>query len=140
MRSGNLKAILLAALGAFMVSSLWYALFGDVLAADSGRAVMSQPSPVATALVELTRNLILSGVLTYLVAGMPVRSVGRALLLSGILWVGFPLILLVGSVFHEGVAWAVAATHGVDWLLKITLIMLILQKYRVGFPTDRSDH
>lgn len=133
------KAIILAAIGGFIVSSIWYILFGNVwMEARGAGTVAGEPSPIETALVELTRNLLLSGVLAYLIVRLKITTGPQALRLSLLLWLGFPLILLSGSVFHEGVPWVVAAIHGGDWLIKITLIALILTKYRVGLSTNQS--
>lgn len=135
MKPGTFKAILLATVGGFIMSSLWYILFGNVLATAGSNAASGQVSPIATVLVELTRNLLLAGALAFLVGELPAKTVSQALILSLILWVGFPVILLAGSVFHEGVSPVVAAVHGGDWLLKITLATLIIRRYQAGFKS-----
>jgi len=38
------------------------------------------------------------------------------------LWVGFPTVILAGSVFHEKVPPTLAAIHAGDWLLKLLAI------------------
>lgn len=43
-----------------------------------------------------------------------------------LLWVGFPVVLLTGSMLHEGVPWQLAALHGGDWLIKLVVIAVIL--------------
>lgn len=114
MKLSSYKGILFATIGAFIVSSIWYILFGNVLTAGEGNTATAQGSPAATVLVELSRNLVLSSVLAYLLAELSIKTVTQALRLSGLLWVGFPVILLVGSVFHEGVPWMVAVIHSGD--------------------------
>ena len=42
------------------------------------------------------------------------------------LWIGFPLILLTGSVLWDNVPWKVAAIHAGDWLVKLLVIPLIV--------------
>jgi len=41
-------------------------------------------------------------------------------------WVGFPVIVLSGSVLHERVPWRLAAIHAGDWLMKLIAITLIV--------------
>ena len=41
-------------------------------------------------------------------------------------WVGFPVILLLGSVVHEKVPWRLAVLHAGDWLVKLLLIAVIV--------------
>ena len=38
------------------------------------------------------------------------------------LWIGFPVVLLTGSVIHEKVPPMLAAIHAGDWLLKLLVI------------------
>lgn len=60
------------------------------------------------------RNVVLALVVAWLAGGdIPV------LLLALALWVGFPAVLLAGSVFHERVP---VALHAGDWLVKLLLI------------------
>ena len=42
------------------------------------------------------------------------------------LWIGFPVVLLAGSVFHENVPWKLAALHAGDWLVKLLVIAVIV--------------
>jgi hypothetical protein len=47
-----------------------------------------------------------------------------------VLWIGFPVVLLVGSVYHEKVPPRLAAIHAVDWLLKLLAIATIVGVWR----------
>lgn len=49
-----------------------------------------------------------------------------ALPLGILLWIGFPVILLCGSVLWQNIPWILAATHASDWFVKILLISLIV--------------
>ena len=49
-------------------------------------------------------------------------DISHATVLALIIWVGFPLVLLTGSVIWEKVHPATAAMHAGDWLLKLVLI------------------
>ena len=42
------------------------------------------------------------------------------------LWIGFPVILLTGSVLWENIPWKVAAIHAGDWLVKMLVIPIIV--------------
>jgi len=44
------------------------------------------------------------------------------LLLGFILWLGFPVILLTGSILRENYPWKLAAIHAGDWFVKLVLI------------------
>jgi hypothetical protein len=51
-------------------------------------------------------------------------------MLGALLWIGFPLILLTGSVIHERVPWRLAAIHAGDWMVKLVLISVIVGGWR----------
>jgi len=69
---------------------------------------------------ELMRNIFLAYVLAYLLAENGVTVVGGTTRLSLSLWIGFPVVLLTGSVMWEDVPWKLAAIHAGDWLCKTT--------------------
>ena len=79
----------------------------------------------AQLLVELLRNLAVAA----LVAGLLAAGDWSGLL-AGVL-VGLslsivPVVLLAGSVFHEGVPMRRAALHAGDWLIKLVAIGAVL--------------
>lgn len=122
----NVWAIIAAAIAAFVASAIWYAIFAGEraklsLAASTG----GRPNPVQM-LIELARNLILVVTLAYFVRRLAVSTLGDAIVLALIFWVGFPLILLTGSVIYEKVPWKLAAIHAGDWLLKLLIMTCIL--------------
>ena len=45
------------------------------------------------------------------------------------LWIGFPVILLTGSIIWENVPWKVAAIHAGDWLVKMLVISIIVSMW-----------
>lgn len=116
--------IALAAVVAFVISALYY---GAMPAAPSEQLPPSRPV-VAQMFVELLRNLAVAG----LVAGLFIASNGSGIqagvLLGFSLWV-LPVVLLGGSVFHEGVPVRSAVLHAVDWLLKLVAIGAILSLF-----------
>lgn len=121
-----------ALLATFLLSSLW--LFAQrLLELRPVTDPLAQPSMLGTVLVELICNSILSGSLLYLRRRVPVATWQQGVRLALVLWFGFPVILLTGSVFYERVPVGLAAIHGGEWLLKLVVLTLVL---RVG----HSDH
>lgn len=124
----NILAILVAAVAVFVVSTVYYIAFaarvtdlrgGEPAAEDGGMA----PWKIV---VELVRCVVVAGVVAGLAALLDIGAAGDALLLAGALWVGFPVVLLLGSVIWENVRPGLAALHSGDWLLKLVVIALIV--------------
>ncbi len=126
----NVLAILLAAIVAFVVSGAYYAATGAPLARLSPAYAEPGKPAVATILVEMIRNLAVAIVVAGLTAGLGLDDPGPALLLALALWVAFPVVLLLGSVFHERVNPQLAAIHTGDWLLKLAAIASIVTFWR----------
>ena len=82
------------------------------------------------AVVELARNLLVAGVVAVIMSRANVAGIGPGVLLGIVLWIGFPVVLLAGSVFHERVPLALAAIHSGDWLLKLVVVSAILARWR----------
>jgi hypothetical protein len=76
--------------------------------------------------VEVAKHLVVAAVVAGLAAGIGTTAWPTAVLLGLALWVGFPVILLLGSVVHENVPWRLAALHADDWLVKLLLIAVIV--------------
>lgn len=115
-------AVAAAIVGAFILSGVWYGVLGARMAALHPAYAEPSRSPAVTAGVELVRNLVLVVVVAGLADGLDVDGLAGGLLLGLVLWLGFPVVLLGGSVFHEKVPPALAAIHAGDWLLKLLLI------------------
>ncbi|PZF81170.1 DUF1761 domain-containing protein [Jiangella anatolica] len=116
----SLLAVVLGTVAAFVIGFVYYGVVG----APAGAASLPRPAwqvPV----VELVRNLVLAAVVVGVAAAADVASAGGGLLLGLVLWIGFPLVLWTGAMFHEGVPLRTALTHGGDWLLKLLAIGLI---------------
>lgn len=130
----NYVAILVAAVAAFVVSSVWYGVFGQQLSdlsgvnsnADSGET----KAPGWKLLVEFGRSLIVASVLAGLASRTDITDWTSALLLGLALWIAFPVVLLAGSVIHENVPWKLAAGHSGDWLLKLLAVTVIVSVWR----------
>ncbi|WP_199435539.1 DUF1761 domain-containing protein [Qaidamihabitans albus] len=126
----NYVAVLVAAVAAFVVSGAWYAAFGSHLArlhdayADAGRP------PPSVAAAEVVRSAVVAAVLAGLLAWTGIESWGGAVALGLVAWVGFPVVILSGSVLHEKVPWRLAAIHAGDWLVKLLVITTIVGIWR----------
>ena len=123
----NLVAVVAAVLAAFVMSTVWYIVFAKQRLKLSGAAAanMNRPQPLKM-LGELIRTLLLAFVLAYLAVHTGVAGLTGALRLGLVLWIGFPFVLLTGSIMWEDVPWKLAAIHAGDWLVKILLITVIL--------------
>ena len=127
----NLLAVLVATVVAFLLGSAYYFAFADRLAAVSEAArSVEQPPAWQLAAVELVRNLVLSSVVGVLAAMADVDTFAGGLLLGIGLWVGFPLVLWTGAVFHERTPWRLAVIHGGDWLVKLLAISVIVSVWQ----------
>jgi hypothetical protein len=56
-----------------------------------------------------------------------------------VLWIGFPLVLLSGSVFHENVPSRLAALHAGDWLVKLLIIAVIFRMWHSEDGSPRQE-
>jgi hypothetical protein len=79
---------------------------------------------------ELARNFILAYVIGRFVVLLQVSDWKGALSLGVWLWIGFPVLLLSGSVMWQNVPWLLAAIHAGDWLVKILLIAVTFSVWR----------
>lgn len=130
MSNVNYWAVLVAAVAAFIASGAWYAGFGSQLARLNPVYADNSRSPALTAVVEIVRNVVVAVVLAGLSGLLAIDGWVDALLLSGAVWIGFPAMILTGSVFHEKVPAKLAAIHAGDWLIKLLAITLIVGLWR----------
>ena len=127
----NLVAVGVAVLAAFVMSTVWYIVFAKHRRKLSGAAAadMKRPQPLKIA-GELIRSFLLAYVLAYLLVHTGVAGLTGAVRLGLVLWIGFPFVLLTGSIMWEGVPWKLAAIHAGDWLVKTLLMTAILGVWR----------
>ena len=124
-------AIVASAAVAFVVSAIYYiALSGPLSRLSDAYATTDQRPAISTIVIELVRNLVVATVVAGLTALIGVTDVAGAVQLALALWVGFPLVILIGSVVHERVPAALAAIHVGDWLLKLLIITTIVALWR----------
>jgi Protein of unknown function (DUF1761) len=120
----NSLAVVAAAVAAFVAAALYYTVFSKQLSQLSVAEVSR--SPASTMLFELGRSLVLAAVLAGLSARLGIGTWTGAVLFGLMVWIGFPVLLLAGSVFHENVPWKLAALHAGDWLVKLLVIAVIV--------------
>ena len=101
--SGSIAlSIVVAAVAAFVLSFVWYMVFGGRLAKLSPAYAVADAQPAApAAALELLRSLVLGAVLATLAAGVGADTWLEGAGLGLLAWVGFPLVILAGSVVHE---------------------------------------
>ena len=118
--------VLAAAVAGFSASGVYYTIFqGPLAAARPDAAVVASPFPWTYA-VEFVRTLVTAGVAAAVASVAEIDSWVGGLALSLALWVGFPLMLWVGALLHEGTGLRLAAIHAGDWLIKLALIGTIV--------------
>ncbi len=105
---------------AFVLGGAWYAALGAP-AASSEREIASRPGGL-TAVVEVVRCLVLAGVVTALAVLTGADTWWQGLLLGALLFVGFPLVLWTGAMWHERTPLGTALVHGGDWLVKLLAV------------------
>lgn len=133
----NFLALSVVVVVAFIASSLWYSplLFGRQFLELSGLATAPSPN-AAKALCELFRTFVLAYVVAHLVLRLNIADWRGALRLGLWLWVGFPVVLLTGSMLWQNVPWQLALIHSGDWLIKLILIPVTVavwpKRVRVG--------
>jgi hypothetical protein len=128
----NYLAIAVAAVVAFVASTVWYIVVGKQYAevSEAARASAGAKPPPWKVLVELVRSLILASVLAGFAANLDITTWTGALGLGLATWIGFPAVLLTGSVQWENVPWRLAAIHAGDWLVKLLLVSCIVSLWR----------
>ncbi len=130
----NYLAVVVAAVAAFVLSSLWYSpfLFGNEMMKLQGvnpGAMADMAMPAWKMLAEFVRSLVVAYVLARFVMLLGVTTWKGALRLGAWVWV-FPTMILLGSVLHENVPLMLAAIHVGDWLVKLLVMAVILSVWR----------
>jgi len=128
----NPVAVVVAALAAFVMSSLYYSPLGlgNVWrAVDPGSAAGTTPS-IGKVLGEVVRTLVIASVLARVIALLRGGDWTSAVRLALWLWFGFSAMMWVGAIMWEHTPWQIAAIHSGDWLLKTLLIAVILGVWR----------
>src|SRR5919109_1646998 len=122
----NPLAIIAASLAAFAASAVYYGIFGSLAARYSPAWADASATPAWKIAQEPIRALVTAVVIAGLAAAIGLADVSGAVAYAAALWIGFPAMLLAGSVIHENVPWQLAAIHSGDWLLKLLIIAVIV--------------
>jgi ABC-type glucose/galactose transport system permease subunit len=120
-------SVAIAAISVFVLSSVWYTALTPLEARALGPAAINRgrPSPLK-ALLELLRSILVGAVIAGVARAAHVHTVCGAVLLGLVLWTGFPLVLLTGSMMWDKVPTPTALLHAGDWLLKLVAISAIV--------------
>jgi hypothetical protein len=123
----NYWAVVVAAVAAFVMSSLYYSppLLGGIWRSVDPAAASSAPS-LAKAVIEFARTLIITFVIARLLTLLGGSNWKGAVVLALWLWFGFSALMWIGAIMWEKTPWQVAAIHSGDWLVKTVLIAFIL--------------
>jgi hypothetical protein len=123
----NILAVVVATIAAFVVSSVWYMVFGAERARHLGADPADLAKPVPWKIgVELVRTLLLVVVFAAIAAHFGIVTWVATVLLALVLWLGFPALILSGSIVWDGVSWRLAAIHAGDWLVKLFVIAAVV--------------
>ena len=119
--------VAVAAVAAFVLSSVYYTVATPLERRALGDRALDRGRPAPWKVVaELLRTAVVAGVLAWIAALADLLTLPGTLLLAIVVWIGFPVALLTGSVTWEKVPPVTAALHAGDWLLKLLLIGAVL--------------
>ena len=127
----NVVAVLVTTLVVFVLGWLWYSplLFFNpwmrLRGLDPAAAMAGAKMPVGKLVIEFARCFILVYVVTRIATLHSDLSLLGSIHIGLFLWLGFPVILLTGSVIWDNVPWKVAAIHAGDWFVKLLVISII---------------
>jgi len=128
-------AIIVATILAVVFSAVYYFLLNKQVVAlratklDKKEDVRTTATPNKI-LIELVRTFVVALVIAYAVGLLNLLYINQAILLAFWLWIGFPVVLLVGSVIHEHFPARLAIIHAGDWLAKLLIFTIILTIWR----------
>lgn len=125
----NYWAVIVAAVAAFVVSFVWYMVFGAELAKVSTAFAEQQPAAWKM-LVIAAGGFVLSFVVAYILGQIGVTDWRSAVGIGVLLWLGFSAVQWANSIVGENVPLKLAAIHAGDWLVKLVLIAFIIGVWR----------
>jgi hypothetical protein len=131
----NYVVIIVGTILAFLFSAIYYVLLSkqvsSIREANAGKSgVTNSKMTVNKMVIELVRTFVLGLVIAYAVAMLNLLYLEQAVMLAIWLWIGFPVVLLVGSVIHENFPPRLAAIHSIDWLVKLMIFAIILTLWK----------
>jgi len=123
----NYWAVVVAAVAAFVASSVWYIVFGKELATASAAFAEARQKPQPWKMLGvLVTSLVLALVLAYFIGLIGNVDWMGAVRVGVLLWIGLSAMQWVGSMLWENVPLKMAAIHAGDWLVKLVLIAVIV--------------
>jgi hypothetical protein len=126
--------VAVAAVAAFVMSSVWYTVFGkarmELLDQDPRATADMRKVPAWKKAAEVVRELVIAYVVARFVVLLGVDGWKAAVQLGAWLWFGFVFMILVGAVVWDNVPWKLTAIHAGDWLVKLPLMAVILGVWR----------
>ena len=131
----NYTAVFVAAIAVFVLGWLWYSPFlfykpwMRARGIDPVAAMASAKMPGGKLVIELLRCIVLAYVIARFAALLGISSWMGAVHFGFLLWIGFPVILLIGSVLWDNTPVKVAAIHSGDWLVKMLVISIIVSAW-----------
>lgn len=128
-------SIALAGIVCFGIGGVWYgAIFGSMAAElqPGGAAAGTATSGTAMAF-ELARCLIGAAAFAWFIHRLGLVTVPQGLMLAVIVWAGFQVVGLIGSVLHEGYPPLLYAIHMGDALAKAVASCLIITTLTARF-------
>lgn len=127
----NVAAIVVAGVAVFVFAAGYYiALAAPRRRFSSAAAAQPRRPPPWLMGLELAKSILVAAVVAGLVDIGGVSGLGSALLLALVLWVGFPVVLLIGSVTQENVPWQLGAIHAGDWFAKLVIVSTVVTLWR----------
>ena len=132
----NYIAVLVAAIVVFVLGWLWYSplLFYKpwmrARGMDPAVAMAGAKMPTGKLVIELVRCLVLAYIVAHFVAALGITNWMGAVHFGIFLWIGLPVVLLVGSILWENIPVKVAAIHAGDWLVKLLVIPIIVSVWQ----------
>jgi hypothetical protein len=130
MHSINAWAVLVSGVAGAVVTTLWYVALQGVHAqlqpTNAGHIVDYRTAPVAAKIIDFLRGFLVAGVLAYLIHATGVSTGSDSIKLAVILWIGFPVVLLIAPIIWGDQSWKLAVFHSGDWLVKLLVMTVII--------------
>ncbi len=135
----NYLALVITTIVSIAISALYYVLLNKrvvTIRAEAAKKTSVKKADVRTTMtpnkfiVEFVRTFVTGLVISYAVVLLGINKPLSGLLLGIWLWIGFPAVLLTGSVIHEHFPPKLAAIHAGDWLIKILLFAIVMAVWR----------
>ena len=130
----NYWAVVVTTVAAFVFSSVYYMVFAKarmkLLANDQGATADMRKVPIWKVLLELVRSFVVTLVMAHVIGLAGIVGWQDAVQLGIWVAIGFPVMILMGSVTWDKRPWKLAAIHGGDWILKVLLMAVIFGLWR----------